>query len=202
MAGDGLVGGSHPIEVDLDAPLEVERWRPFFAWVPAIPHLVVLGIAGQVIGLVAFIAWVVALFTGRVPDPLPGVLAWYQRYSWRVLAYAGGLRNDPWPSFDFTFDVADPGDDPAVWVAPPPAEQGRVGIFFRWLLVLPSAFVFSFVAFGACFVWGVGCFVVLLTGAWPRGMRDFLVGTARWGGRLGGYSYLLTDVYPPFSTGR
>ena len=199
MERDRVVG-THPIELDLDAPLEVDRWRPFFAWVPAIPHLLILCVAGEVIGLVAFVGWIVALFTGRVPDVVAGTLTWYQRYGWRVLAYAGGLRNGPWPAFDFTLDVAEPGGDPATLVVPAPAEQGRLGIFFRWLLVLPNAVVFAFVAFGAWCVWGVGCFVVLFTGAWPPGMRDFLVGTARWGNRLTGYAYLLTDRYPPYST--
>ena len=196
----GVVGASYPVRVDLDAPLEVARWRPFFAWVPALPHLIVLGIAAYVIGFLYFVAWLVALFTKRVPDGLAGVLAWYHRYTWRVGSYAIGLRNGPYPTFDFTFSVPDPGDDPgAVWDCDPVPEQGRLGIFFRWLLAIPHVFVLGFVLVAAWFVWAVGCFVVLFTGAWPEGMRRFLVGTARWVGRVNGYYYLLTDEYPPFS---
>ena len=81
-------------------------------------------------------------------------------------------------------------------------EQGRASVLLRWLVVLPSVVVFAFVAIGAYAVWSVGCLVVLFTGAWPPAMRDFLVGAARWGSRINGYVYLLTDTYPPFSTER
>ena len=195
-------GAAGVVEVELDAPLDVARWRPFFAWVPAIPHLVVLSVAGNVIWFVVLAAWLVALFTGRVPDGLAGAMAWYHRYTWRTLAYAAGLRGAPWPAFDVTFATDDPGGDPARWVAPEPAEQGRASIFFRWLLVLPAVFVFAFVAVAASVVWAVGSVVVVVTGAWPAGMREFLVGAARWGSRINGYAYLLTDRYPPFTTGR
>jgi hypothetical protein len=194
----GVVGAPNPIRVELDAPLEVARWRPFFAWVPAIPHLFILGVAGNVIGLVGLAAWLVALFTGAVPDGLAGALAWYQRYTWRVISYVAGLR-EPYPAFDFTFTVADPGGDPAVWEAPPPMQQSRVSVFFRVLLAVPNAFVLCFVGIAAWFAWIVGCLAVLFTGRWPEGIRRFLVGTARWSGRLNGYVYLLTDRYPPFS---
>jgi hypothetical protein len=33
----------------------------------------------------------------------------------------------------------------------------------------------------------------------PDGMRDFAIGVLRWGNRVSGYQYLLTDEYPPFS---
>ena len=40
---------------------------------------------------------------------------------------------------------------------------------------------------------------VLVTGAYPRGAFDFLVGVSRWGVRVNAYVYLLVDEYPPFS---
>ena len=41
-------------------------------------------------------------------------------------------------------------------------------------------------------------FVVLFTGKWPEGMRDFVVGYARWSTRVNAYVLFLTDEYPPF----
>ena len=40
---------------------------------------------------------------------------------------------------------------------------------------------------------------VLVSGRWPEGLRDFVVGYLRWSYRLSGYALLLTDEYPPFS---
>ena len=40
---------------------------------------------------------------------------------------------------------------------------------------------------------------VLITGAWPQGLRDFLVGVTRWALRVQAYAGLMTDVYPPFA---
>jgi hypothetical protein len=42
-------------------------------------------------------------------------------------------------------------------------------------------------------------FAVLITGRWPRGAFDFIVGTIRWGYRVAAYLHLMTDRYPPFS---
>ena len=43
-------------------------------------------------------------------------------------------------------------------------------------------------------------FIVLITGRFPRGMFNFVVGTMRWGWRVTAYVALLsTDRYPPFS---
>ncbi len=69
----------------------------------------------------------------------------------------------------------------------------------KWLLVIPNAFVFIFVALAAVFAWIGSFFVVLFTARYPRGIFDFLVGVGRWGARLGAYVCLLTDKYPPFS---
>jgi Domain of unknown function (DUF4389) len=42
-------------------------------------------------------------------------------------------------------------------------------------------------------------FIVLFTGKWPDGMRQFCIGYVRWNTRVQAYMFLLTDVYPPFS---
>ena len=46
----------------------------------------------------------------------------------------------------------------------------------------------------------VAWFAILLTGNFPRGLFDFVVGVLRWGLRVSAYAFLLTtDRYPPFS---
>ena len=46
----------------------------------------------------------------------------------------------------------------------------------------------------------VAWFAILVTGHYPRGLFDFVVGLGRWGLRVQAYAFLLvTDSYPPFS---
>jgi predicted permease len=45
----------------------------------------------------------------------------------------------------------------------------------------------------------IGFFAVLITGKWPEGMRNFVIGVMRWSNRVSIYIYLITDIYPPFS---
>jgi uncharacterized protein DUF4389 len=45
----------------------------------------------------------------------------------------------------------------------------------------------------------VAWFAILLSGGYPRGLFDFLVGVTRWHNRVIGYALtLVTDAYPPF----
>jgi hypothetical protein len=50
-------------------------------------------------------------------------------------------------------------------------------------------------------VWIIAIFAVLITGKWPQGMRNFVVGVMRWSTRVNSYLFLLTDKYPPFRLG-
>ena len=69
----------------------------------------------------------------------------------------------------------------------------------KWLLAFPHYIVLFFIFIGAFFALVASFFAVLFTGRWPRGLFDFTVGAVRWGTRVNGYVYLLTDQYPPFS---
>jgi hypothetical protein len=69
----------------------------------------------------------------------------------------------------------------------------------KWLLVIPHFIVLFFVAIGAFFVVIFAFFAVLITGRFPRGAFDFLVGTVRWAYRVAVYFHLMVDAYPPFS---
>lgn len=61
-----------------------------------IPHLIVLYVFSIVAGVVLFISWFAALFTGRVPDGMHNFLAGVARYTTRVYAY-GLLLTDEFP---------------------------------------------------------------------------------------------------------
>ena len=45
----------------------------------------------------------------------------------------------------------------------------------------------------------IAFWAVLITGKYPAGMHNYMVGVLRWQFRVGAYMGYLTDVYPPFS---
>jgi hypothetical protein len=81
----------------------------------------------------------------------------------------------------------------------PSAPQSRATVFFRWLMILPHAFVLYFVQIGASFVFFIGWFAALFTGRLPDSFAEFLTGTLRWYTRVHGYQAMLYDAYPPFT---
>lgn len=189
---------AYPVQMDLDAPLEVARWRPLVHWLLAIPHIIVLYILGTVLGILSFIAWFAILFTGNIPKGLFDFMAMILRYQWRTYSYIYFMR-EAYPPFEFDATNLDPGNDPARLSVAYPERLSRLLIFVKWLLVIPHFFALIFLFIGAFFVGIASFFAVIITGRWPEGMRNFLIGTYRWSMRVGAYFYLMTDVYPPFS---
>jgi hypothetical protein len=46
----------------------------------------------------------------------------------------------------------------------------------------------------------VAWIVIIITGRYPRGLFNFVVGVLRWSWRVQAYAFVLaTDKYPPFS---
>jgi hypothetical protein len=80
-----------------------------------------------------------------------------------------------------------------------PEELNRWLPLVKWLLAIPHFVVLLFVAIAAFFVGVYAFFAVIITGRFPRGAFDFMVGTFRWAYRVVGYIHLMTDRYPPFS---
>ena len=191
-------GSAYPVQLDLQAPLEVARWRPLVHWLLVIPHFVVLYVLNIVLGVLALVSWFAILFTATIPRGLFDFMAMILRYQWRTTTFMLFLR-EPYPPFEFTASNLDPGSDPARLSFDYPERLSRLLIFVKWLLVIPHFFVLFFVGIGAFFVIIAGFFAVLFTGRWSEGMRNYVVGTSRWSTRATAYVYLMTDVYPPFS---
>lgn len=80
-----------------------------------------------------------------------------------------------------------------------PDGLSRLLIFVKWLLAVPHYIALFFLAIGAWVVAVISFFAVLITGRYPRGLFDFMVGVHRWGLRVTAYVFLLTDAYPAFS---
>jgi hypothetical protein len=194
-----MTPSAYPVDIQLDAPLTVARWRIIGNPIMAIPHLIVAEVLYAVAELLAFIGWFAILFTGKLPDFIFNFNTLALRYYWRTGSFYLWMR-EPYPPFDFEMTVEDDGlDPPTRFVIQTPAEsRNRLTVFFRVLLAIPHFIVLTIVGIGAYVAMIIGWFAVLITGAWPQGLRDFLIGVQRWGLRLGAYLLLLTDEYPPF----
>jgi hypothetical protein len=187
-----------PVVLELDAPLEVARWRPLVHWLLAFPHWIWSGILGFVLSVLSFVAFWTILFTKKIPAGIFDLMVGIQRYQWRVLSYAMALRED-YPSFNVPVGPADPGGDPARLSVTYPEEMSRFLPLVKWLAAIPHFIVLMFLMMAAYFVTGIGALAVLFTGRWPEGLRNFIVGVSRWGVRVNCYIMLLTDAYPPFA---
>jgi hypothetical protein len=78
-----------PVHMEIDFPEDgVDRWRPFFAWLIAIPFLFVAGILADIAGIIAFFALFAILFTTRYPRGMFEIVEVSQRWTVRGWSYA------------------------------------------------------------------------------------------------------------------
>ena len=133
-----------------------------------------------------------------MPDGFADFIAGYYRYAWRAYTYYGFLR-DKYPPFGPSLGYTDPGDDPAWFEVQRGEGLSRLAVLFRIILVIPQVIVIFFLGIALYFALVVAFFAVIITGKWPTGLRDFVVGASRWIFRVDAWFYLIADPYPPFS---
>jgi hypothetical protein len=193
-----VAAAGFPLDLSLDAPETIARWRPLVHWLLAIPHLVVLYGLGIVEGVVWILSFFAILFTGQLPESFFGIMVMVHRYQWRVASYLFFMR-EQYPAFEFPTTATDPATDPARLSIERAPQLNRWLVLVKWLLAVPH-YIVLFVLFIAVYVVVIiGFFAVLITGKWPEGMRNFVIGVMRWSNRVSIYIYLITDIYPPFS---
>jgi Domain of unknown function (DUF4389) len=198
VAATRMDRGGYPIDLDVEVPDHIARWRPLVQWILAIPLFIILYVLGLVAGVVAFVGWFAALFTGNLPEGFGDFIAGYYRYSWRTYSYYAFLR-EKYPPFGPSLGYTDSGDDPAWFEVQRGEGLSRLAVLFRIILVIPQAIVIFFLSIALYVAVVLAFFAVIITGKWPTGLRDFLVGGARWIFRVNAWFYLLADPYPPFS---
>jgi hypothetical protein len=190
---------SYPTQLDFHGSPQIARWRPLVHWLLVIPQLLVANALSTLRAVLTLIAFFTVLFTRQIPRPLFDVIAMTFRYEWRVTSYALFLRED-YPPFDFQPTADDDGVDPHTLVTfTYPERMSRWQPLVKWLLAVPHYVVLLGLVIAAVVVVVVGFFAVLITGAYPQGLRDFLVGVYRYNLRVQAYAGLLTDQYPPFA---
>ena len=190
-------GGREPYVV-VDSPYEVARWRPLVNWVLYIPHSVILyGL--QILARVVFlIYWLMLIFTGTLHAGMYRVLAMHERYNTRASGFLVGY-SESYPPFDFTLDSADNNAYPPVRLTlPAPPDSVPRSAALNLFKAIPHYFVLMIFFIGAAVVAVIGWFAVLFTGAWPRGMRDFLVRVSNYSYRVWTYVAMVDNEYPKF----
>lgn len=88
----------HPIHLVVTDDLRRSRLTIFFRLLLAIPALIILQLLAYVGQVVMFLAWVYALFTGRLNSGIRDVLAYWIRYQAQTVGYVC-LLTQRYPSF-------------------------------------------------------------------------------------------------------
>jgi hypothetical protein len=170
----------------------------FGAFYIMLPHafvLIFLMIASAFINFIAF--WAI-LFTGQFPQGMFNFQLNLQRWMLRLNARMGNL-SDGYPAFGLSSV-----DSNTIINMERPEKSNRGTVLLRvffgmFYVMLPHGICLAFLSIGAIFVRLIAFWVVLITGKYPEGMHNFMVGLMRWGFRVNAYMSYLTDTYPPFS---
>lgn len=210
---------TYPVRVLIEPAMEERnRWTTAFRFFLAIPHIILVGgpaaaiasigwdtrdgwefgwssgtgALGLVACLAAMMAWFAILFTGRHPDGLWKLAAFYLRWRVRALAYLTLLR-DEYPPF---------GDDDypsGLVLSAPEGPRPRMTVAFRFLLALPHLFALWLLSMAWAFTTAIAWIAILLTGRFPETLYGFGIGVLAWDTRVEAYMLLLVDEYPPFT---
>jgi hypothetical protein len=188
-AAAGPVQAAHPVRLVVTDDLKRSRLTVFFRLLLAIPHVLWLELWGIAVCVAVLVAWVAALFTGRVPDGLHAFIARYLRYTTHVYAYIL-LLADPFPPFSgqasYPVDLHLEG----------PQDQGRITVLFRLVLAIPALILTSVFRSVNEVVAILGWFYALFTGRMNAGMRDLSAWLLRYELQTHAYLFVLTGRYP------
>lgn len=180
----------HPVRMrNADDPAR-NRLTVFFRLFLAIPHFIWLMLWGIAVYLGAFVGWVAALITGRLPEGLHRFIGAYVRYYSHVIAFTT-LAAGPFPGFTGT-----PGSYPIDIEIDERTEHSRASVFFRIFLALPALFVVGALGMAQYLAAMGAWFYALATGRMPSGLHQLLAYVTRYTAQVNAYVLLLTPRYP------
>jgi hypothetical protein len=175
----------------IDYPERLNRLTTFFRPILIIPIAIVLGLASTTLWMATLL---MIVFRVRYPRWWFDFARELTRFSTRVGAYAA-LLTDRYPSttkdqaVHLDIDYPDAEKDLNRWLP-----------LVKWLLAIPHYVILVILWFFAFFAIVIAWFAILITGRYPKGLFNYVVGVFRWSIRVSAYMYLLvTDQYPPFS---
>lgn len=207
---------TYPVRVDARLDSHLSRWLWLVKWFLSIPHYFVLAFLWTGFAVLSIVAFFAILITGRYPRVIFDLNLGIMRWGWRVSYYAySALGTDRYPPFT----LGEAPDYPAQLHVPYPEHLSRGLVLVKWwLLALPHLLIVGFLVGGGAwfamnsntdnYSWTGGGLIGLLvliaaiilavTGRYPRGLFDFILGLNRWVLRVAAYTALMTDAYPPF----
>jgi hypothetical protein len=210
--------GAYPLTLKGRLDPQLSRWQWLVKWLLALPHVIVLAFLWLAFAMTTIVAWFAILFTGRYPRGIFDFNVGVMRWTWRVAYYGyGALGTDRYPPFSLSAD-----DYPATLDVTYPEQLSRgLALVKWWLLAIPHYLVVA-VFTGSVLSWTltsgsgndngeavlggglIGVLVLIVgvalavTGRYPAGLFDLIMGLNRWVYRVMAYAALMTDVYPPF----
>ena len=86
---NGRTDVTYPVDLHVDPPQAQSRWTIliFFRAILSIPAQILAWVFGQVLGIVAFLAWFVCLFIGRMPKGMEDLGVYCLRYQQQTYGY-------------------------------------------------------------------------------------------------------------------
>lgn len=205
----------YPARLDVAYPDRLDRVTTFFRLIWIIPIAIILGLLtasggtrvvtetgetirtswGGITGTLAAATALMIVFRQRYPRWWFDFARELTRFGARVGAYLA-LLTDKYPStvdeqsVHLEIDYPDVQRDLNRWLP-----------LVKWFLAIPHFIVLTVLLIITVFAVAAAWFAILVTGRYPRGLFDFVVGVGRWALRVQAYAVLLvTDRYPPFST--
>lgn len=192
------VSNSHEPYLVVDSPYELERWRPLVNWVLYIPHGVILYALQALARAVFLVYWLMFVVTGTLHPGLYGLMVMHERYNARAGGFLVGWSS-VYPPFEFTTTADDNSSYPAVRLnLPTVPETVPRAAALNVFKAIPHFIVLFVFLVGAAVVAIIGWFAVLFTGAWPHGMRGFLVRVSNYQYRIWAYVTMVENDYPKF----
>ena len=195
MATAAQPQSTYPARLTVDyAGTNRNRLTTTFRVITVIPILTVLApIANGATSLFFLPVLLMILFRRKYPRWWFDFKVQNQRFSTRVSVYMS-LLTDEYPSTD---------EEQGVHLAidyPDASQLNRWMPLVKWILAIPHYVALFVLLIIAAILIVLGWLVILLTGNFPRGFHNFIVGVNRWSLRVMAYAFLLTtDESPPFS---
>ena len=154
------------------------------------PHFIWIMLWSIAVVFVVVVAWIAALATGRVPDPLHRFLAAYVRYATHLVAFVY-LIGRRFPGF--TGRAGSYGIDLEI---DPATSQSRWQTLFRFFLAIPAFILAGALGGVALVIAFLAWWYALATGRMPEGMRNLGAACLRYSAQTYAYALLVTSRYP------
>jgi hypothetical protein len=184
---DGING-----TLTFDGPERLSRLLLFVKWFLCLPLLFWLGIYRAAALVVAFVAFLAILITGRYPPGLFNFARGYVASHYRVYSYSPLLLSDEWTAgqrHPLDFQMA------------PAERQSRLLLVFVKLPMMVLGAFFGIATVGTWILTLLAFpmwFAILFTGRYPHPARRFAMSVLQWSARVTAWQFFMSDDWALF----